>query len=252
MAHVHRTSRASRPRADLPLAPLRQFDASAFLKTDELELAGFMLMAGLAFNDLKDLAYVEGTVLAASPSTEELSATTPERGEYAGRRVYVHRVLVGLLNEVMEFIAAHNDLQATPAFKRCLKRMPRFAVSAWEALVEASQGYTRGGKGDRKLRSALVSIRSNVSFHYYQPRGLLGGYHEFSKSAEASIPAYVSLGQNAEASRFYFADAAAQAYLNSKLQAGSLGLEELIEYAGHVLDALRLLVEAYLRERRLI
>jgi len=245
-----RTTREERPREDLPLAPLHDFNAAALLTADERDLAAFMLMAALAFNDLKDLAAAEGALIASPAAGDDPEGKTPRRGEYAGQRVHVHRVLVGLLNEVMQLIADHTSLFPSRTFERCLKRMPVFAVRAWDALLDASQGYASGGKGDRKLRTALVTIRANVGFHYHQPKGLASGMAAFGASAGAR--AYVSLGRNAQASRFYFADAAAQTYFNSTLQGGLITLEDVMTYAGHVLDALRLLVGAYLQERKLV
>lgn len=256
--------RSERPRMDLPLAPLQSFTAAEFFRADNQDLAEFMLMAALVFNDLIDVAKAEEAVLKTDPSgvptrtnpdreeqaTHAPSVPTPELGQYAGRRVHIQRVMLALLNEAMELVAKHGHLFESEQFKSCVKRMPGFAREAWNAVVAAAQGHGPDQKADRTLRAVLAKVRANVAFHYYQPRGLGSGMSEFA--ADGIVKAYVSLGRNGESSRYYFADAAAQRFVDSALKASVLEYAFLVEQVVNVADAFRLLVEAYLRERRLL
>lgn len=242
--------RRPRPKADLPLAQLSEFRTEDYLTNDDSELAAFVLMAALAFNDLKDLAQFEGYVIEKAPVDPDPKAKTPERGEYGGRRIYALRMLAGLINEVLQLIKEHKVLIASDGFQSCFKRMPDFARESWEALVDAALD-SRRTKQVKDLQRALAAIRANLAFHYYQPRALLDGMKAFSEGPDGPS-AYASLGRNGESSRFYFADAAAQASMNKTLGVRGIQLEDLVEYAGHIMDALRLLVEAYLVERRLL
>lgn len=243
--------RVKRPLADLPLASPKAFKTAEYLAGGDDDLGAFMLMAALAFNDLKDLGQHEGMLLNEPAAKEDPNAKTATRGEHAGKRAFIHRRLAAQLNEVLELVAKHSKLAGSTAFARCVARMPDFAQQAWEAVAQAAETYRDSASGDRSLYKALVAIRSNLASHYYQPKSLLHGLRAFGQSADGGL-SYVSLGGNGEASRFYFADAAAQAAMMRTLGQASIPLEDLIDHAGHVMDALRMLVHAYLAERRLL
>ena len=55
-------------------------------------------------------------------------------------------------------------------------------------------------------------IKNKISFHYY-PKAIRKGYDFFYESIKIMDKAYISRGKNTLESRFYFADAAAESYL---------------------------------------
>ena len=61
--------------------------------------------------------------------------------------------------------------------------------------------------------TVLAMVRSNAAFHYYQPKMLAEAYRAFFFTDPTSAnneAAYVSVGNDMDATRFYYADAAAQ------------------------------------------
>ena len=64
----------------------------------------------------------------------------------------------------------------------------------------------------KELHEVSRLIRNNIAFHYYQPKFLAGGYHEFfsKKDIPANQNAFISRGTSLQSTRFYFADAAVE------------------------------------------
>ena len=65
---------------------------------------------------------------------------------------------------------------------------------------------------DNKLAKDLMIVRNKISFHY-DPKAISKGYDFFYKNIKKMVNAYISRGRNMSESRFYFADAAAESYM---------------------------------------
>jgi len=83
-------------------------------------------------------------------------------------------------------------------------KIPQKAARMFDSLVMHSDGKTPEAK-------VLLLIRNNAAFHHYQPKELANGYRAWFKNAPTAEHghAYVSQGPHMDATRFYYADAAA-------------------------------------------
>lgn len=105
------------------------------------------------------------------------------------------------------------------------------------------------------LTKFLVKVRNNASFHYSEvTRGesLFGAFQQYFHKVpktEVSSQLFASLGESPERSRFYFADAAAQSFIERAT--GERLPERAFELLKRVDHALRMLVGEYLKEKAL-
>ena len=156
---------------------------------------------------------------------------------------------LAILHEILQAIRVAFDEKILPdeTIQRALDRSSRQAQRDWSTLVVAAC-ETQGQSQNELLRAYLVRIRNNIASHYYQPRQLLMGYQRHFFEMSPSIrneSAFASLGVSMAASRFYFADAAAQAAQTLQDPEEAL-LLDADEHLNCVNAALRQLVENYL------
>jgi len=197
----------------IELAPLEMFDASAFQSAGEgdQDVCAFVLALATIYNDFKTIMLADNLLETQRPAGP--SATTPEWGEYNGFRIYLVRVLAGLFNELLRMICRNEPLLSDPGFRRAVKRVPKSSRESWDAIVAAALARP----SESPVTKALLLARNKVSFHY-DGRELLKGYRlRFGQGGPTAEP-YVSRGATMLGTRFYFADAAAQAYLNRCLE----------------------------------
>src|SRR5215203_1273523 len=127
------------------------------------------------------------------------------------------RHLLAMLHEVLQAIveADRAGLLTSSEFRQALEQTPRAVRRmGWPSLLSAALGDAADlGDTSSGLQPFLVQARNNLASHYDQSLKLMDGYEnhfrDLSKGATTAY-AYVSFGATVEATRFYFADAAAQ------------------------------------------
>jgi hypothetical protein len=238
-----------RPPLHFDLAPLTSFDPAELTQgtKEERELAGFIIALAIAFNDLKDLTW--WAYLLASfevPTGQEV----PSTGQHAGMRVHIHRLCVGLLHEVLVLVEKNLRLTQRPDFLALLRGMASPARNAWDILVAKASGYKAKTRtaDEKALGDLLERVRSSNIFHY-NSRDALNGYDLFVKARPGSGQAYLSAGKDMEATRFYFADAAAQQLTNGLLGDAKVSVDSLEKDLRNLNLALNDIVRSYLRHR---
>jgi len=227
------------------LASLDSFPKEAFLPGPGAtrEECGFFLALAVIHNDLKDI--VLGQVLLSEVPVPALSPLTPTRGQYGGLDSHLLRTLGGLMHELLEVIRAHSSVLSGRLFQEAHRKCPKEGKKAWKAICDAADGTVSSDP----LSKALFFVRNKVSFHY-DVKALLQGY-ESAFSQPRFGPPMLSRGNSMRESRFYFADAAAQAYLFEKT--GADGTAPLFawstDHSGHVNHALHWLVLKFIETR---
>jgi hypothetical protein len=162
-----------------------------------------------------------------------------------------NRQSISILHELIKLVSASGVLLKEPLLAQCRESLQGEEASAWQSIVDAAEGTE--GKSQDELTLFLVQARNNVGHHYYQPKALLEGYdHHFFGTAPSDLNdfAYASLGKNMEESRFFFADAAAQAYVRSVIDPTQILYFETSELIKRVNVAIRFFVHTYLLARR--
>jgi hypothetical protein len=188
----------------IEMAPLETFDPSAFVSAGDApqDVRSFVLALAAIYNDFKTIMLADNLLETQRPP--DPPANTPDWGEYNGFRIYLVRVLAGLFNELLRMISRNEAVLSEPDFRQIVKRIPRPSRESWDAIVAAALAQP----SKNPLTKALLLARNKVSFHYRL---------RFGQPGPAGEP-YVSRGATMLSTRFFFADAAAQAYLNQCLE----------------------------------
>lgn len=193
------------------LAPLETFDARAFVADGSVSqtLCNFVLALALAYNDVKDATM--GYLLLREHKPAGDPAETPAWGTYGGLEMHFIRHHIGLVREICVLIEDNQPILHDPFLISTVSQMGKKKRVAWQALTNAAFNKP----GTDALAKFLVIMRNKIVFHY-DGAEIFSGYQQFFLRPTDPKEPYVSRGVDMEASRFYFADAAAQGYLDTR------------------------------------
>jgi hypothetical protein len=198
-----------------PLAQKQSFDATNAIRDNDA-VGRFFLVLAVAYNDLKGVLLLERHILQyGRPPRHDF---TERAGEWRGVATQVHRLLAGIMHEVLEAIG--RDWRLVPAATKTalVESLEPMEREAWQELEAAA----RPGSGHGKV---LKYIRTKGAFHY-DPDELMAGYRrQFVDDAKtkphpSNTSLQYSIGRSMAETRFYFADGAAQRLLLSRSIAG--------------------------------
>lgn len=250
---ARRASNAGHPPVrcpDMELAPPRDFDPSILLyRPGESPLVSrakeFTLLLALAFNDFKSLAWAVEQLMRGKPADEE--TPDPYRGNWIGTVDFFDRLSSGLIWEVYGILRSYADVIASDLVRRAVGRLQPTFRGYWRRFVADANH-----PDSQAVREYHGALRNGLAFHYRragQPLLAAYGVH-FAKDPSSPIRgrAWVSAGRNAEESRFFFADAAAQSA--KMLLEGDFGIahKERSATAQHLNVAIRFVVNELLVE----
>jgi hypothetical protein len=243
--------------ANSPMRPCDDFDqldtlwafpADALAPTEAAD--AFILALALAYNDLKDAMWVRARLDECAPSPKEQEEITAYNGQRAGMLDGVSRRVFAVVFEVVQAIAeaTRSGVIDAPPLVKILDTLGADVRSVWGDLAKLASG-----EADGPVLRYLLRVRNDLGMHYYQPKQLMRGYKEhFLKSESADDGrrafAFMSLGDTMGATRFYFADAAAQ-QARALLDPDGKIIQEAAAYIFKVNSALRVMVDGYLRMR---
>jgi hypothetical protein len=230
--------------SNFDLAPLESFPPEVFSRQHD-EVDAFILALALAFNDLKGIMWMFQQLTDAPPESRD--KPNPYLGQWVGMRLQCSRFAISILNEVLRAIsfAANDGVLGSPRFLAVLERLTPSARDAWEELAKLAQT----AKSDDPVCALVVRVRNDLGYHYYQPKNLLRGYQAHFFGAEKTPlnqSAFASLGDTMEGTRFYFADASAQAS-QALLDPEEKLLEQVNRYLRETNAVLRAVVMSFLR-----
>jgi hypothetical protein len=240
------------PLPDFDLASLGEIAPEKLVSTDQAtDLEAFMLAIALFYNDWKGLAWVAGSLL--KPHQRDPGEVSALAGQLSGMNNHFVRLMVGMLHELLRLIREAKAVTTGREVNNLVASIPRASRDAWKDLL--SIALENGGRLGPFGR-ALQRVRDSVSFHYYSPKVLVRGYqsHFFLQAkTPKNEQALYSLGKNMEGTRFYFADAAADAAMKGQATAsGSPDFIEKFDVLGSKLNfALYSLLKQFIKERRL-
>lgn len=169
----------------------------------------FTLLLALVFNDFKTVAWVHDRIEEGRPSQDEpLSGYS---GQWSGFMLWVERISAGMLHELYLLLDTYSQNRTIKCqyVERAVRRMPKEHRKVWRDHV--ADAISPSGE---KIRKYMDDVRNKSAFHYrYRGTEMLNSYREHCQR-DPTDPrrrfAYVSLGKNAEGTRFYFADAAVE------------------------------------------
>lgn len=230
------------------LSPKLAVDAQLLVRNDSDQVGQLFLALALAVNDLKGLVLFERYLLAVGrPGPDDWAE---DAAQWRGLAVQIHRWAAGVLHEVMVLLLKHKTVLRSTEIKSLVATLSVEGAAKWTELTEAA--LTTNGK----VHSLLLRVRNTAAFHYDSKSLRVGFKKQFLQDAAArptaanQSPQY-SAGPDLDATRFYYADAAAQQVM---FAAGLLfGAPEtdraLVELATGFNQAVAPLVAAFIRVR---
>lgn len=178
------------------------------------QLCNFILALALVYNDFKDVIIGHHAIDGLEP--KDTNSLTPELGMYNALRLNMMRLHAGIFRELFDLIEASNSLLSLPLFVRLVGQLSPDGRAQWKALCDiAFQRPTENS--DFK---ALLLVRNKVSFHY-DAKAIFRGYQRCFIE-DALVEPLLSRGNSMQATRFYFADAAAQSFLMEQAERTTL------------------------------
>ena len=189
---------------------LETFDPTAFIADENIpqEVCNFVLALALAYNDVKDATEAWHRLKQHDPPGQFRKQV--DFGMQAGKKVHLVRYQVGLVNEICELIRRSERIISHSSLQFSIRQMSKKSRAAWYSLVDTATGKLRTGP----LAQAVTRIRQKVIFHYDSAEIFNGYKRHFFDGTIAKDQAYISRGNTMAESRFYFADAAAEGYLD--------------------------------------
>jgi hypothetical protein len=236
------------PCPDFDLAELQSINANFLDATDkkDREVNAYILTLALIFNDLKGLLWVLERLSEGKSKEQGISAY---KGQWGGFNNQYNRLVMGVLHELLELVNKNQKILEHPLFKSCLQKQSKDVKKYW-GLIAHYATNRKGKKPTTDLGYALLLVRNNAAFHYYQTDSLYQGYQNWkSKACPESKFAYVSLGQTMMTTRFFFADAASENCVNTLLNMQGLEMTNISEVIHQVNSALRFIVERYIKNQ---
>lgn len=190
------------------LGELETFDARAFVGDDvwPQELCNAVLAMAVAYNDFKDVLFAISLLREVEPA--DMQTPTPQLGHFAGLHYHLIRMVAAQLHELADLVRRTKQWLEHPQFlDRVVKHLPAPAREAWIAVLAAAENKPSADP----LAMLLVRARNKVAFHY-DPEEIGRGYVASFAPGSDREP-YLSRGSSMARTRFYFADAAAEAYM---------------------------------------
>ena len=154
---------------DFDLADFTAYDPAILHRDGDDPAGAFVLSLALAYNDLKSLQWMVQQLARGRP--DDPTAVNPYNGQFHGMQVYISRMTVGLVQEVLKAVetAATNGVLENQDFKdACLAAKKAFPSvrTKWDGLVKLSKGEHAELEG---LSKFLIKVRNNVAYHSIRP-----------------------------------------------------------------------------------
>jgi hypothetical protein len=190
------------------LKPIEVVDAHVFREDGwcPQSVCDLVLALALAFNDFKDIVLSQQFIQMILPASAEPSK---ELGQAGGLSEHLFRLILALIQELVELIARSKSAVEHPVFLKVIRALHPEARAGWKALT----ALNGGPKSVNSVARLAHSGRNKVASHY-DAKAISAGYRA-AFVGSGRVP-YISRGPSMAATRFYFADAAAQQYLRDR------------------------------------
>lgn len=214
------------------------------------DIEEFFLTLALVFNDIKGLIILNDTFVKKYERPDPTEPVSSHKGEYNGLRIQLLKVLIGTLHEFFVFLEKNMRTVESKEFREFVERLPVQSKELWGLLVEIACD-NNSEQNNNRLRVTLRNIRHAASFHY-SGSALAKGFRDrfFNKpTADSSEWAYYSAQvTNFTKTRFFYADAAIEAYMSGLLEEpGNAGetVNEIFEHMATIVRVINDLMSSY-------
>ena len=230
------------------LAPLTAVDPKAFISGDEGEqkVCDFILSLALIYNDFKDIVWAMRYLHICKPKNP--NEVTPYRGQYAAFDNHLTRLYCGLINELFELVKDGSQVLAHPLFSKTVNLLSKDAKQHWQALVQMSRNEK---PGDNTFKETFARVRNKITYHS-DIKEISSGYRHFffDQNGNTKMDALMSRGNGLPSTRFYFADALVEGYLNKRIGGKRADfIKTLGELTDHMRTALNEIITKFINVR---
>jgi hypothetical protein len=197
------------PKPHTTLGKLQDF-APSILTGGPRSADSFVLLLALVYNDLRELLWIVDRVNAGEPSKIDISTET---GDWQGAIVWTKRVVTSSLNELLVAVKHATKIIESMDFERTIVGLSAAEQQAWRDIVDVA--LERRARAS-EIRTFFDRVRNRAGFHYDRAQlwnGYTRHFHELPPN-QFNTRGYLSIGPTIAATRFYFADAAAQQALD--------------------------------------
>jgi len=218
------------------LARLESFEAEVFQGNGiySQDLCDLILSLALAYNDLRDTT--QGVIYLSGLQDGLGRSPTPKLGLVAGWKNTLTRIQFGFVRELLCLLVENQEAVESPKFQELIRKLSPRVRESWSSLLDAVN--ERDTKNP--MTKTLIRIRNKVAFHYEAGelgRGYSSAFLSGTKSPGYTVP-FVSRGSVMHETRFYFADAAAQAYMVDRVS--DRDAAEFVHAVGELLSDINL------------
>jgi hypothetical protein len=213
------------------MAPLEAFEPGAFTESAEVSrpLCDFVLALAVIYNDFKDV--LMGHELLSSVEIGDRRRPTPQLALHNGVRNGLLRIQAAVVHELIALIKRSEGVLSEPFFERLERQLSTGGREAWRTLRDIALDRSSADP----LAKVLLLVRHKVAFHYDAEQIGLGFRYAFVSPKTHGEP-LLCRGTSLAATRFCFADAAAQSYVAQKAQ--SAEAKEFLEGKSQLLHRL--------------
>lgn len=246
-----------------PDSRIRKLDPNGLIDKDlplkDLELESFFLSLALIFNDIKGIVILENAINEIYEKPDQ--SISSHTGEWSGMRLQIVKYSASVLHEALNLIEKKKAILSKQSFQRYYNQLNSYDRNIWLLTLNVC-GIEHSEKYDQTqistFKKLLLLIRNNISFHYYDAgKPLIRGYRKFffetpgpgSKSAMYSYQSTNFLG-----TRYYYADAALQGFINdefAKLRSDGKALEEIYRMVIQIAKVIAGLLEVYHKDKKM-
>jgi len=193
------------------LGPLQSFDPSALCANDEYpkELCDFIIALAVAHNDFTDILYAVSLVN--SPDGKTPGQRNRAWALRCGISIHLTKARAALFYEIAQLIRENKNVLDNVALAKIIQRMPKKHRQSWESIVE---GALSARARNTPLTRLLGSVRDKTAAHFDAQQLGIEYRRRFAGEANDNRPPLISRGNEALASRFYFADAILETMLD--------------------------------------
>ncbi len=236
------------PCPDFDLAPMSWVprDFLAKVPPSERKIVGSFFALSVAFNDVKGLLWIVEQLVKGKSITPGINAYD---GQWAGMYGQVKRLIIACFYEVMEAIKTNRSALDQPNFQQVIAKLGISAKAHWDILMALDAARKPMSSGiEARVIGFVKKVRNSIAFHYYEPNNFLEGYDQWiAASGPGTDRAYVSLGRNAEETRFFVADAVVEQFFNKALKDCGLTEDQVFDHVKSVNNSLRFVLEEFIK-----
>jgi hypothetical protein len=235
---------------DFDLGPLLKLPNDFLKATDPAKRSAnaLILSLGSVFNDLKGVLWlIDQQIKWRQPG----NSATAYNGQMTGINVQLQRFAVGILHELIELMRRSEPELNHPDVVAAVSKLTKGRKKSWGVLMATVKNSKTGAAvASPSMANFLRMVRNSTTFHYDKSY-LMEGYEKWVIDAtkepnDANQNAFVSLGKNAEETRFYFSDVPVTTRFLAELTNRGFTVKDLKEFVMDVNQALRFVIAYYI------